>query len=640
MNGPSHLSTRDAAEQLRHRAVEFDLRSLNTEARTIDAVLSTDAWVDVGFGEQERLVHDPLAVDLSRATRGLPLLWSHRPDIPLGRVRNLRFDGGRFLGTVHFDTDVESERRWAQVQAGTLTDVSLGYKVLERVPDGAHRTLARRWRPYEVSVLTMGADTGTGLGMRDEPSARDTPQPTPVVDMRARQIAEVFKPFAASHGELLARCIADPEMTVTAAQAELLRAVATDPRTLPTGSAGAYPAGDDQADKFARAMDEWATLKFRQRPELEHRVRGHAFVKPLDDEQAMVRDELEDRYKAARAARGQNPYIGLPVIEMGRRWLVDVLGDTRAAGYSRSRVADELIKRAGISGHTPSDFTLLLADNMGKQLQVGYVEAPETWQMWCGTGSLADFKVANRPVMSTFGDLDVITGDQEYQHGTFAERQETIALATRGKMFSISRTALINDDQNAFSAIPRHMGRAANRAVGDVVYGLLIANAALSDSIALFHGSHANFVDNGSGAAPSVTTLNAALAAFAIQTDPAGNVIAVRPEYLLHPWALWGTVKTLLASQHTGTNTEENIWQGELMMVPEARLDADDVAAWYLAASPRSIGTVEVAFLDGQQTPFLDQREGWSRDGLEFKVRHDFGAAVLDHRGLYFNDGN
>jgi hypothetical protein len=50
--------------------------------------------------------------------------------------------------------------------------------------------------------------------------------------------------------------------------------------------------------------------------------------------------------------------------------------------------------------------------------------------------------------------------------------------------------------------------------------------------------------------------------------------------------------------------------------------------------------TVEVAFLDGNQTPFLESQDGWKQDGVEYKVRIDAVAGAMDYRGLYQNDGN
>jgi hypothetical protein len=62
--------------------------------------------------------------------------------------------------------------------------------------------------------------------------------------------------------------------------------------------------------------------------------------------------------------------------------------------------------------------------------------------------------------------------------------------------------------------------------------------------------------------------------------------------------------------------------------------------AWYLAADPSAADTVEIGYLDGQRTPFLDQQEGWSVDGTEFKVRIDATATALAWEGLYRNAGS
>ena len=49
---------------------------------------------------------------------------------------------------------------------------------------------------------------------------------------------------------------------------------------------------------------------------------------------------------------------------------------------------------------------------------------------------------------------------------------------------------------------------------------------------------------------------------------------------------------------------------------------------------------VEVAFLHGREAPYIEQRQGWTVDGTEFKARIEFGVKAIDWRGLYCNDGN
>jgi hypothetical protein len=46
-----------------------------------------------------------------------------------------------------------------------------------------------------------------------------------------------------------------------------------------------------------------------------------------------------------------------------------------------------------------------------------------------------------------------------------------------------------------------------------------------------------------------------------------------------------------------------------------------------------------VAFLNGETEPFTDSEEGWRVDGVEFKVRHDFGIGALNARSAYKQPG-
>jgi hypothetical protein len=130
--------------------------------------------------------------------------------------------------------------------------------------------------------------------------------------------------------------------------------------------------------------------------------------------------------------------------------------------------------------------------------------------------------------------------------------------------------------------------------------------------------------------------------ALAVAKD--GNAIMnVVPRFLLVPHALRSTAEALNRSttDPAGTTINAvNLFAGRLEVVADARLDASDAAAWFMAADPSAVDTIEIAFLDGQQTPHMESQNGWSTDGVAFKVRHDIGVAALDLRGLYLNDGN
>ena len=76
-----------------------------------------------------------------------------------------------------------------------------------------------------------------------------------------------------------------------------------------------------------------------------------------------------------------------------------------------------------------------------------------------------------------------------------------------------------------------------------------------------------------------------------------------------------------------------------LAPISEPRLDAASETAWYLAASPNQIDTIEYAYLEGQQGAYIETRNGFDVDGVEIKCRLDFGAKAIDWRGLYKNPG-
>jgi hypothetical protein len=60
---------------------------------------------------------------------------------------------------------------------------------------------------------------------------------------------------------------------------------------------------------------------------------------------------------------------------------------------------------------------------------------------------------------------------------------------------------------------------------------------------------------------------------------------------------------------------------------------------WYMFADPSEAPIIEVAFLNGEQVPFLDNELGFSVDGMRWKVRLDYGVGVIDYRGAVKNAG-
>lgn len=324
-------------------------------------------------------------------------------------------------------------------------------------------------------------------------------------------------------------------------------------------------------------------------------------------------------------------------------------------GYSLFEIARASMENAGIKTggmdkmalvaaaftHTGSDFPLLLANVAEKAMMKGYEEAEETFQLWTTAGVLSDFKAAKRVDLNTFPALAEVADGAEYSYATIGERGESIQLATYGKRFSITRHTIINDDLDAFSKIPRRMGRAAIRTVGNLAYAVLTGNPTMSDGVALFHASHGNVP---TGAAISTASVDAMRVAMAKQTDGEATALNVRLAHLLVPVALEGTARVVAESEFevgasAKNNTVPNSVRGTFDVISDARLDVASANTWYGAANSAMHDTVEVAYLDGNQAPTLEQQSGWAVDGVEFKVRIDAGVKALDHRTLAMNAG-
>jgi len=332
---------------------------------------------------------------------------------------------------------------------------------------------------------------------------------------------------------------------------------------------------------------------------------------------------------------GANEFRSYSLFELARHSLA-------LAGFSTAGM-DKLQVVSAAFTHTSSDFSNLLVNTANKAMLKGYEEAEETFQLWTNVGELGDFKAAKRVDLNSFPSLDEVRDGAEYKYASIGDHGETIQLATYGKLFSITRQTIINDDLQAFTRIPMKMGRAAIRTVGDLVYAVLTSNPAMADGTALFHADHNNLQ---SSLAPQTASIEVMRAAMAKQRDAGRNASAlnIRMANLLVPVALEGVAKVARDSEYevgasTKNNTTPNTVRNTFEVISDARLDGNSATAWYGAANPGMHDTVEVAYLDGNQSPVLEQQAGWNVDGTEFKVRMDAGVAPLDFRTMQKNPG-
>lgn len=308
--------------------------------------------------------------------------------------------------------------------------------------------------------------------------------------------------------------------------------------------------------------------------------------------------------------------------------------------------------------HTTGSFSNLLLDAANKTLLAGYEEAPFTWSMWArDAGTTADFKNLNRIRFSEMGTPEMVPEGKEYPDAPMSDARETYKVNKYGNMFTITWETVVNDDLDAISRIPAMQGAACRRLQNQAVYGVLTGNPVMADTGALFNataqttaGGHANLA-TGAGA-PSVSTLNTAYISMMTKKGLRSDVILnIQPAFLIVPAAIGATALQLIGSiadpsvggSAAGNSNTKNIYgpNGDrpLKVIVEPLLDANSSTAWYLAANNSQVDTVEITFLEGEQSPVLENEWDFDKDVYKYKVRQTFGVAPIDYRGLYKHNG-
>lgn len=413
---------------------------------------------------------------------------------------------------------------------------------------------------------------------------------------RRVDVKGAFKGFEETQAVLMNTCADDMECTVESAQAKLLAALGNQQTPVADGGSVVTSSVD-------------MTVRNKYRSDVVAAIGARAGLVVPDNKVV-------------------NPMAGYTLFELARNALQ--INGISCGGMTKMQIVAKAFT------HTSGDFGQLLADVAHKAALMGYDEAEETFDKWTGVGELADFKAMSRVDLGAFPDLVEVPEGGEYKNATFGDRGETVQLATYGRKFSITRQAVINDDIGAFTRIPRKMGMAGKRTIGNLVYAILTSNPKMADGVALFHATHGNL---GTGAAISTSSVSAGRTAMRKQKDGEA-FLNIAPKYLLCGVENEGLANVVRASEFAvdgdKNQTVPNEVRDTFEVISDPRLSA---SAWYQAADQNMHDTVEVQYLDGVQSPHIEQQAGWDIDGTEFKVRIDAGVKALDSKGLRKNPG-
>ena len=111
-----------------------------------------------------------------------------------------------------------------------------------------------------------------------------------------------------------------------------------------------------------------------------------------------------------------------------------------------------------------------------------------------------------------------------------------------------------------------------------------------------------------------------------------GLLIDVTPRYVLVPPEL-ETLAEQVLTEIAAAKTEDVNPFGKLSLLVEPRLTVAN--RWYVVADPASAEGLEYAYLEGAPGPQIETRAGFDVDGVQTRVRLDFGAGWIDHRAWH-----
>jgi len=330
---------------------------------------------------------------------------------------------------------------------------------------------------------------------------------------------------------------------------------------------------------------------------------------------------------------------------------------TQFRGFNLNDLARDCVERAGIRArglskqeiairamHSTSDFPLVLENVVTKSLRAGYAGSQRTFTAFSRQATLPDFKQISRVQLGGAPNLKRVEEGAEYEFGTIGEGAEKYAVQKYGRIVAITWETVINDDLDALTRIPQAFGASAADLESDIVYAILNGNPSMADDVALFHANHGNL---GTAAAladaldpTKANPLAEMRKLMLLQKGLEGRYITVRPRYLVVPpeleeVALKATNATILANRAV----DVNVVGPTLVAIVEPRLHDGSTSAWYAAAEPNTIDTIEFAYLQGHEGVFTETRNGFEVDGVQVKCRHVFGAKAIDFRGLFKNAG-
>ncbi|MCP9495889.1 MAG: phage major capsid protein [Pyrinomonadaceae bacterium MAG19_C2-C3] len=243
--------------------------TVDTDARTVELSFSSDAPVEHWFGKLI-LDHSPKCVRQERIKDGAPLLIDHNRSLQIGVLEDVRFTEGKGRTRARFSRRPMAEGELQDIADGIRTKISVGFFVhkmeLVETDDKEGDTYrATNWEPFEVSIVSIPADTSVGVGRelqtKDDFEARLNEARTHYVEttttpteVRTRTVKDEDKTNTANVPATVAANPADNQGAMTPAMSEAREILALGEMTGDTDFARNHIASGTSLADFRKAL--------------------------------------------------------------------------------------------------------------------------------------------------------------------------------------------------------------------------------------------------------------------------------------------------------------------------------------------------------------------------------------------------
>lgn len=658
------------------RLLRVRAKTVNEEQRSVEAVLATENPVTTIDWRDMKYVDEVLQIERGEYGEQVPMLDSHNryelKDI-IGSVRDIRMEKGELVGTLHFSDDPDGDRAFRKMSGGHLTDVSVGFQILERtrIPKGetamingkSYKAEARGmhvitgWRLFEVSAVAIGADQYSKI------RGQQCPQPQEIdimtTEEKARLEAEEKKRQAQATPP-------PPEPTkVEPVDQDAIRAEAVKAYRDRVKAIEALAGDDVPQEKVREAIDKDMSVEQATKLFLDsvRAARAEALNTGPDIHIKQKRESVDHLGAALRMRAGLKYEPKKNMTEdQKREWELIAEDAEKFTSMTQLDLCREALRIKGLDYHSGSaveivrrafsfgDMLPAFTNSISAALMQEYDQVPDVTPEFTSEVDVPNFKVNERIIGTMKNGMRLLPRGGEAVHQDIQADAEEYKVASFASQEQITFEDIVDDNLDYLSREPMRLAADAKDVKVDLVFSILLGNPTMRDGSALWHTSnHGNYATTGSDLADS--TLQAGIAAMWKQKDN-GKPVQARPVTLLvDPTKVF--TAAVLAGSAERTTTSGNLNPidaiNPLRVLADSRIGlgvnnpltgaAVSGAAdnWFLFANPRRHPTIEVGFLSGTgrapEVRFFELSQG--RWGIGYDVRLNVGVKALDWRAMY-----